>query len=158
LGWVANGAEVASVEQLLRDSGLTPEGTELPNAIAYANKVRIGGPVSPRSAWLLYRRDPKWSHSGEILLSELWAATGSRDLIEKVARGEGPLEFRVFLGYSGWAADQLETEVGAGAWLPTNFDEGIVFETDPEQMWQEAYERLIGVSPFAFTSLQMGSA
>lgn len=158
LGWVANGPELSCVERLLRDSGLTPEGLDLPDVVSYASKVRVGGPVSQRSAWLLYRRAPKWEHPGEIVLSEDWAATGSRDLIERVARGEGPLVFRFFLGYSGWAAEQLEAEVGAGAWMPARFDEQIVFETEPEPMWQEAYERLIGVSPYAFTSLQMGSA
>jgi putative transcriptional regulator len=158
LGWVINGVEIVSVAQLLRDAGLTPDATQLPDTPAYQAKVRVGGPVSPRSAWLLYLRAPKWEHSGEISLSEHWAATGARELVESVAQGTGPDEFLLLLGYAGWAPGQLDHEIRAGAWLPVRIDEQLAFGANTEGMWQRAYETLVGVSPLAFAAMRPGSA
>ena len=144
LGWVVNGAELVTVGQLLRDAGLVAESVTLPTDGSYSLSARVGGPVSPRSAWVLYRRAPRFEHQGEIVLSGRWAATGDRSLVEAIARGDGPEAFRLILGYAGWAPGQL--------------DEEIVFQTELSEMWTRAYESLVGVSPFAFTSLKPGSA
>jgi putative transcriptional regulator len=157
LGWVINGQQVAPVGQLLRDAGLTPEAMNLPNTPSYAASARVGGPVSPRSAWLLYERGPKWEHDSELALSDRWAVSGDRSLVESIARGEGPVTFRLVLGYAGWAPEQLDQEISVGAWMPVTFDD-IVFAADDEDLWLRAYEHLIGVSPFAFTGLRPGSA
>ena len=91
-------------------------------------------------------------------LSDRWAATGARDLVEAISRGEGPQEFRLLLGYAGWAPGQLEAEISAGAWMPAPLDESLVFGEDVDDLWQKAYQQLIGVSPFAFSGLKPGLA
>lgn len=158
LGWVINGTEVVAVDQLLRDAGLTPHGMTLPDTPSYHTKARVGGPVSPRSAWLLYRRSAHFEHAGEMTLTEHWAATGARDIVESIARGEGPEEFRLLLGYAGWAPGQLEAEIRAGAWMPAPIEESLVFGNNSENLWEDAYQKLVGVSPYAFTGLKPGSA
>lgn len=158
LGWIVNGKEIVEVRQLLRDAGLTPQGMTLPDTPSYRGVARVGGPVSPRSAWLLYRRAPRFEHEGQMELSEHWAATGARDLVEAISRGEGPQEFRLLLGYAGWAPGQLEAEISAGAWMPAPLDEFLVFGEDLDDLWQKAYQQLIGVSPFAFSGLKPGLA
>lgn len=158
LGWVMNGAEIVSVAQLLRDAGLAPGGVDLPATASYKTSARIGGPVSPRSAWVLFRRAPRFEHDGQMVLSERWAATGARTLIEAIARGEGPEDFRLMLGYAGWAPGQLDQEVAAGAWMPARLDEDLVFGAPVQDLWQQAYEQLVGVSPLAFMTMKPGSA
>jgi putative transcriptional regulator len=158
LGWVLNGKQVVAVAQLLRDAGLTPEGVELPDTDAYRGGARIGGPVSPRSAWLLYERAPRFDHEGQLVLSEHWAATGARELVEAVARGQGPEQFRLLLGYAGWAPGQLDEEIRAGAWMPARIEEALVFGEADEALWEKAYQQLVGVSPFAFSGMRPGSA
>jgi putative transcriptional regulator len=158
LGWVVNGQEIAPVAQLLRDADLVSDSVRLPDDPSYALAARVGGPVSPRSAWVLYRRAKRFEHQGEIVLTEKWAATGDRTLVDAIARGEPPEAFRLLLGYAGWAPGQLDNEVRVGAWMPARIEEAVVFETDAAQMWQRAYESLVGVSPFAFTSMKPGSA
>jgi putative transcriptional regulator len=158
LGWVLNGLEIAPVTRLLRVAGLTPEGINLPETASYASKARVGGPVSPRSAWLLYRREPEFDHDSQMDLGRDWAGTGDRSLVEAIARGEGPSEFRLILGYAGWAPSQLDEEIRAGAWMPVGFDPHVVFAKDESSMWERAYGELVGVSPFAFTSMKPGSA
>jgi putative transcriptional regulator len=44
--------------------------------------------------------------------------------------------FRVFSGYSGWGAGQLETEMDLGGWLTTDATAEIVFEEDVADLWQ----------------------
>jgi putative transcriptional regulator len=158
LGWVINGVPIVSVAQLLRDACLTPEGQELPDTASYRARARVGGPVSPRSAWILYRRAPRFDHDGQITLSENWAATGARDVVESIARGDGPEEFRLLLGYAGWAPNQLDQEIRAGAWMPAPIDEALVFGEPTVELWERAYHELVGVSPFAFAGMRPGSA
>jgi putative transcriptional regulator len=158
LGWVLNGLEIAPVTRLLREAGLTPEGMTLPGTGSYASKARVGGPVSPRSAWVLYRRGPAFDHEGQMILAQDWAGTGDRSIVEAIARGKGPSEFRMILGYAGWAPTQLDEEIRAGAWLPVGFEPRIVFDEDDGTMWERAYSELVGVSPFAFTAMRPGSA
>ena len=158
LGWVLNGVPIAPVLQLLRDAGLIPDGTNLPDNGSYASKARVGGPVSPRSAWVLYRRGPAFEHAAQMALDDDWAGTGDRTVVEAIARGEGPSRFRLILGYAGWGPTQLDDEIRAGAWLPARFEPSLLFDEDEDEMWERAYSQLVGVSPFAFTGLRPGSA
>jgi putative transcriptional regulator len=57
------------------------------------------------------------------------------------------------VGYSGWGAGQLEQELEASAWLISEIDRDLIFNTPPERMWETAIRRL-GADPGA---LQMGS-
>lgn len=50
-------------------------------------------------------------------------------------------EFRVFDGYSGWAADQLEEELQGGGWLVWEIQPDQLF-SDPEVLWQIAIKQI----------------
>ena len=67
------------------------------------------------------------------------------------------LAVNVLAGYAGWAPMQLENEIRAGAWLPTDVEASIVFDVPADDLWRKAYER-IGATPMAFTSRTVGSA
>jgi putative transcriptional regulator len=43
---------------------------------------------------------------------------------------------RIFAGYSGWGAGQLEDEMRRNAWLVHPASLELVFETDPATLWQ----------------------
>lgn len=51
---------------------------------------------------------------------------------------------RVFRGYAGWGAGQLEGEIGAGAWLVLDAEAGDVFSNDPESLWRTVLRRQPG--------------
>ena len=74
-----------------------------------------------------------------------------RHLIE--AGEHGNREQRLFLGYAGWGGGQLESELAASAWLTADVSKSLIFETDPEHMWETSI-RSLGIDPYA---LQMGS-
>jgi putative transcriptional regulator len=48
---------------------------------------------------------------------------------------------RVFAGYAGWGAGQLEAEMAEDTWHPTPALPGDVFTQDPEGRWAAAVGR-----------------
>ena len=159
LGWVVNGKQLKPVRELLANSGLVPSVDDLPASRAFARDARVGGPVSPATGWLVYRR----STSGLLIPGEIdvgpdLAVTGDATAFAEVMRGGEPTDFRMFLGYAGWGPGQLEKEVQAGAWLPAAVDAELVLGTESEGLWDAAYRRSIGVAPGAFMSTKRGTA
>ena len=61
--------------------------------------------------------------------------SSQRENIEPLIR-EGRKAFRLFLGYSGWAAQQLEDEMQVGGWLTLPATKEQVFETSNEALWK----------------------
>ena len=55
---------------------------------------------------------------------------------------------RIFAGYAGWGAGQLEAELHASAWLLSDVDADLIFCTPPDRMWEAAIRRL-GADPAA---------
>ncbi|MEZ4405578.1 MAG: YqgE/AlgH family protein [Polyangiales bacterium] len=156
LGWVVNGKELAPVGELLQGTSLVPEGVTLPLDGAFARPARVGGPVSPQTGWILYRRDAG-ALAGEIDAGDELAVTGDADALAEVIR-EATRPFRLFLGYAGWGPGQLEGEVKAGVWLPADVDAALVFDAEPADLWDAAYRETIGAAPATFISTRGGSA
>ena len=52
----------------------------------------------------------------------------------------------MLLGYAGWGAGQLESELTEGAWLVAPVERDVLVEVDPEEMWTLVVRRL-GVEP-----------
>jgi putative transcriptional regulator len=105
--------------------------------------VLRGGPVAPDRGFVLHRPTGRgWDSTLEV--SESLHVTTSRDILEAMARGEGPAEAAMALGYAGWDAGQLEDELLQNSWLTVPCDESIVFDVPFEQRWHAA-ARLLGV-------------
>jgi putative transcriptional regulator len=106
------------------------------------NPVLQGGPVQPERGFVLHNAGPLWDST--LPVSDWLHLTTSRDVLEALARGEGPVEAFIALGYAGWEAGQLEAEVAQNAWLTVPADHDVVFGTALEERW-EAATRLLGV-------------
>jgi putative transcriptional regulator len=150
LGWVINGRELMSVEELFTSSGLVPSGLVVPSDGAFARGARVGGPVSPAAGWLLYRRGAE-ALAGELTVGPEIGVTGELSVFNDLLVGVGPREFRLVLGCAGWAPGQLEGEISAGAWLPAAVDSVLLFDLPLDEIWDEAYRRSVGAEPAAFT-------
>ena len=70
--------------------------------------------------------------------------TTSRDILEAMARGEGPERTLIALGYAGWAGGQLEQELQDNAWLSGPADMRIIFDAPAQERWIAA-ARLLGI-------------
>ncbi|MGD8609365.1 MAG: YqgE/AlgH family protein [Myxococcales bacterium] len=121
--------------------------------------VLLGGPVAPESGWILYDAEgiPAPSSGSTIAVSDRIACSASLDLLERIARGDGPDTCAMMLGYSGWGAGQLESEMKQGSWIPVDLEYSLVFETPVDQRWEAALATL-GIDPALVIDSQIGSA
>jgi putative transcriptional regulator len=104
--------------------------------------VLIGGPVQPERGFVLHTPHGQWESSFKI--SDQICVTTSRDVLAAIAAGNGPRDALVTLGYSGWSAGQIETELKENAWLTVPAAENVLFSTLLEQRW-EAAAGLVGI-------------
>lgn len=102
--------------------------------------IYSGGPVQPDRGFVLHAPGGTWSSS--IQVAEGVALTTSRDILEAMARHQGPEDCLVALGYAGWGAGQLEREIAENAWLTAAADPEILFRLPAGERWQAAADRL----------------
>ena len=77
-----------------------------PDPNAGENLVMAGGPVGPERGFVLH--GPEYDYENTLAVSDDIRLTLSRDVIDAMATGDGPLRTLVALGYAGWEAGQLE--------------------------------------------------
>ena len=153
-GWVINGKELMSLGELLERAHVCERAP-----IDVEGVVRVGGPVGREQVWLLYPTESRADEEGDqVDVGFGITATSSRRVLEALANGEpAPKPMLGLAGYASWGPSQLEDEIRAGAWLPSDAELNLVFDDDPSSAWLRAYERL-GTSAIAFTTKVVGSA
>ncbi|MDD5215844.1 MAG: YqgE/AlgH family protein [Methylococcales bacterium] len=102
--------------------------------------VYFGGPVQQERGFVLHTTGGKWAITMPI--SDTMSLTTSRDIIEAIARGEGPERYFVALGYAGWGRGQLEQEMLSNSWLNAPFGEPILFDTPIDLRWKMAASQI----------------
>ena len=101
--------------------------------------VFVGGPVSPAAAICLARSPVATETDG---WKPLFDGLGTVDLNLDPEELDAPLEkVRVFAGYAGWSAGQLESEVEAGAWFIVDALPGDALSTRPQNLWPAVLRR-----------------
>jgi putative transcriptional regulator len=114
----------------------------VPQGPLSARPVLRGGPMQTDRGFVVHRAGGEWDST--LKVSDAIHVTTSRDILTAIARGDGPAESVIALGYAGWDGGQLESEIRANAWLNAPVDSGIIFELPFESRW-EAAARLLGV-------------
>ena len=102
-----------------------------------------GGPVHPGMGFVLHRSDDDFESTLETSGAEI-KVTVSKDILSAMAQGQGPKPAVVALGYAGWEAGQLESELAGNAWLSAPADPTIIFDTPFQDRWAAA-AALLGV-------------
>lgn len=98
--------------------------------------VCFGGPVEIGRGFVLHTPDIILSNTRR--LHDALALTTSLDMIDMIAKNKGPQKAILALGYAGWAAGQLETELQANAWLNAPFQQQLIFDTPTHHIWDKA--------------------
>jgi putative transcriptional regulator len=104
-----------------------------------AQPVFFGGPVQFDHGFVLHRPVGEWKST--LPVGDLGLTT-SRDILEAMAKGRGPQEQLVALGYAGWAPGQLEDEIGRNGWLTMQADVDLIFNVPPEGRYDAAMHAL----------------
>jgi putative transcriptional regulator len=113
--------------------------------------VWVGGPVEPQRSWMLVGESDEAEAAQGMRIAEGLYLSTSPDLLRRLLEPSPPVRARLIVGYAGWRSGQLEAELEASAWLLSDVDSNLIFDTPPERMWEMAIRRL-GADP---ASLQM---
>jgi len=105
--------------------------------------IYIGGPVQQDRGFILHNDKRAWQSTLEI--NEHMRLTTSKDILEAIAKGDGPENFLITLGYAGWSEGQLEEELLANAWLNCPADDDILFHTKSQDKLNKTMQKL-GIS------------
>lgn len=135
MGLVVNRASDFTLGEVFEQMQITTELQEMLDT-----PVLLGGPVQPDRGFILHDDPREWSST--LRFGNGLAVSTSRDILEAMARGEGPKNAVVALGYAGWSAGQLEAEIAANSWLTVEADQAILFQTPISARWQAAAKSL----------------
>jgi len=104
-------------------------------------RIHFGGPVEFGQGFVLHTRDYVSEHT--VVVNDTFAMTPGENsaLLLALAKGKGPRESILALGYAGWSPGQLESEMNQEAWVTTTTDEAFVFDKELTDKWQRGYDR-----------------
>ena len=114
-----------------------------------AQPVCYGGPMATDRGFVLH--DQTDAEYGSTLKAggddgNGLSLTTSKDVLEAMADGRGPKNVMVALGYAGWDAGQLESEIVRNAWLTVRADRTVVFDV-PHAHRRASAMQLLGFDP-----------
>jgi len=136
MGIVVNRASEYTLGDVLGQMGLDGGDDALRSQVVLA-----GGPVHPERGFVLHDGGLQWDSS--LAIGDDLYLTTSREILEAMARGEGPRNAVVALGCAGWGAGQLELELTAdNSWLTAPADPDLLFSLPLDARWQAAAGRI----------------
>lgn len=113
-------------------------------------RVHFGGPVENERGFVLHSSDYA-AESATLKVSENFGMTATVDVLEEIAKGDGPASALLALGYSGWGPGQLEDEILQNGWLTCDADPSLVFASDDNGKWEAALKSM-GIDPLLLSS------
>ena len=113
-------------------------------------RVHFGGPVENARGFVLHSEDYR-SEAGTMNVDDGICMTATLDVLEDIARGQGPDSSILALGYSGWGPGQLESEIAQNGWLTCDAKRDIIFGRANEHKWSAAL-KVLGVDPVLLSS------
>ena len=113
--------------------------------------VYFGGPVQTERGFVLHEAFAGSDYSSSVRVSEQICLTTSKDVLQAVVEGGGPKRLLITLGYAGWSAGKLETEIANNAWLTVPADPRILFDVPAPQRHTETI-KLLGFDPLMLSS------
>jgi putative transcriptional regulator len=121
---------------LNRPSGMTvaDAAPDLEPLIGPEAPIFAGGPVQPTSGVVL----AEVTEVGDPVVADIVLVPDLGELADVV---ESAGRIRVFAGYAGWGADQLETELEREDWIVDPARPEDVFHEDPDSLWSDVLQR-----------------
>jgi putative transcriptional regulator len=113
---------------------------ELPSS-AGGVKVLKGGPVETERGFVLHSSD-FFIENSTLPIDDGICLTATLDILKAIARGDGPANAVLALGYAGWAPGQLENEIHQNGWLHCSADSELVFGKDNDAKYNKALKKI----------------
>jgi putative transcriptional regulator len=108
-----------------------------------AGDVRVlkGGPVETGRGFVLHSAD-FFIENSTLPIDEGICLTATLDILKAIARGNGPSNAILALGYAGWAPGQLEQEIQQNGWLHCAADAELIFGRDTDTKYEKALRKI----------------
>lgn len=105
--------------------------------------VFLGGPVQSELVNYIHKYKAL-DGSYEISDGVFWG--GNFDSLKILAESKllDPKDFKFFLGYAGWSPEQLNDELKEKTWYVTDSTIDIIFDYEPEKLWQTVLKNMGG--------------
>ena len=120
------------VAEVTNNDGVSPINGNLP--------IFCGGPVAKERGFIIHSKD--YRNKETVSIDEHINISTNNDIVHDIAVGNGPKHVNFCLGYSGWAAHQLEKEVAGDSWFVLPADPDILFNTPPEKRYDACLAKL----------------
>lgn len=133
-GVVLNKNTGLPIRRIMNDKGII-----YPNGI---DKLHHGGPCEQNALIMLHSAE--WTSKNTFSVGNGLALSSDDFMFEKMSQGDVPCYYRVFNGYSGWTAGQLDAEIAGtngyskASWLIADASDSLIFECDNEEQWVNA--------------------
>lgn len=131
VGLTINRPTQASISRVLKDVNTAKRG---------ADPIYIGGPVELDGVLALLR-SPKKPDEATSVVGDVYLVSSKPSLEKALAASSGTGDLRVYVGYCGWDAGQLENEVRLGGWWIFEANANLVFDPHPDSVWSRLVAR-----------------
>jgi putative transcriptional regulator len=134
-----------SFSELMKQLSIVPDGSDDIEIELADMDVHVGGPVETGRGFVLHSAD-YYAADSTLPIDDGVSLTATIDILKAIAGGKGPDRAILALGYAGWRAGQLESEIAANGWLHCSADADLLFNRDLEQKYERALSK-IGIDP-----------
>jgi putative transcriptional regulator len=131
--------------ELLKQLKIAPDNDDGIVVAQAEMDVHVGGPVETGRGFVLHSSD-YYAADSTLAIDEGVSLTATIDILKAIAAGKGPDKAILALGYAGWRAGQLESEIAANGWLHCPADLDLLFDRNLEQKYERAMSK-IGIDP-----------
>ena len=108
--------------------------------------VYLGGPVNVKS--LSFLHSAEWRCNNTMQINANFSISSADDILPRMALGDRPRKWRMFLGVCGWAPNQLVAEIQGippwskeMSWCLAHSDLDLVFDSDSKDQWMAGLEK-----------------
>lgn len=106
----------------------------IPSATDQRNvPIHFGGPVEATRGFILHSSD--YRQPDTIVNRDEVALSSSVSMLREIAQGRGPSQGILALGYTGWSAGQLESELEEGSWIAVPASKELLFGANNGDKW-----------------------
>lgn len=135
MGFIVNQAQNMHFPDLLVQLGIVDEeeAIRLPPQTQQL-VVQNGGPVDRSRGFVLHTADYMVESSMQVRSNICLTATV--DILRAISVGQGPGKAMMVLGYAGWTAGQLESEISQNGWLTCPANAKLLFDTDIDHKYE----------------------
>jgi putative transcriptional regulator len=100
------------------------------------NPLFYGGPVGGHELLMLRRADRAPADWG-VVVDRVFVTNSHMAMMDALMTARTDEEVRVYAGYAGWGAGQLEREIGRGDWYLLPADAALIFRRHMAKLWPE---------------------